>query len=231
MIVDRDTSRKADRVMTLGGDEVHEGVGTFTETTMAMRAIVPVVPLSPLYNSGGNGGDYKPWPMPDDDGEGDEITPPPYVDYEALERRALEADKGGDEDPGRVPKPDPMPDPGRLPKPGRVVGESVKNWKGPFPIRRNYSLGAIREDAERGVEHETGTFALAAIQRQTGAPSKNEMAHRTAQRIQNAFTSAGWDLAVWYGEYTEEFWVMDSEGLYGFTDVTSMYQGMGWQSL
>jgi len=180
MIVDNDRSRKAGRVMTLGGDEVgtsDRGKGD----TVPYRAVYPVrstpAQRTTESNSSGNGGDYKPWSTTDEDENGGPIIP------------------------------DTEPDPGPLPKPWRAVSFEASG-------------------------HETGTYALAAIKRQTGKPSKNEMAHRTAQRIQNGFNAANWNVAIWYGEYTEEFWVMDEAGLHGgFKTVTELYQGMGWQSL
>lgn len=80
-----------------------------------------------------------------------------------------------------------------------------------------------------GVEQETSTHALPAVEKMTGKPSGAVDLHRSAARVQRAMNHLG--VAVWYGEYTKEFWVMDHTGLHSFADVTSMYQGMGWQDL
>jgi len=234
MIVDHDKSRKAGRVMTL--DRHDEGDA---EQTMAIRAVVPVQPISgdpgePVVNhaalerrrlgakvnSGGNGGDYKPWPIPED-GEGDEVAAPPIMGNDNEQDESI----GGTS----------QPDPGRLPRPRGELGESVKNWRGPFPVRRrNLHPGRqpLPDENPKGVEHETGTHAIAAITKATGKPPERMDLHRTAQRIQWAFNQAGWSVAVWYGEHTKEFWVMDESGLHGgFKDVTALYSGMGWQAL
>jgi hypothetical protein len=77
---------------------------------------------------------------------------------------------------------------------------------------------------------DTGTHALPAVERMTGKPSTAIDLHRTARRIQDAFRFLG--VAVWYGEYTKEFWVMNQwDGLQSFRSVTDLYQGMGWQAL
>lgn len=85
------------------------------------------------------------------------------------------------------------------------------------------TLGGV----ERGGD-DTATHALPAVEKLTGKPSSVPIAHRTARRVQKAFTDAGWNVAVWYGEYTSAFWVMDENGLHEFADITAMYQGMGW---
>lgn len=80
-----------------------------------------------------------------------------------------------------------------------------------------------------GVEQETSTHALPAVEKITGKPSEAIDLHRTAARIQRAMNHLG--VHVWYGEHTKEFWVMDFRGLHPFPDVTAMYEGMGWQNL
>jgi hypothetical protein len=80
-----------------------------------------------------------------------------------------------------------------------------------------------------GVEQPTGTHALPAVEKMTGKPSRAVDLHRSAARVQRAMDHLG--VAVWFGEYTREFWVMDSRGLHSFPSVTTMYQGMGWQNL
>lgn len=82
---------------------------------------------------------------------------------------------------------------------------------------------------QRPVEERTGTHALPVVEKMTGKPSEAIDLHRTAARVQQAMGPYGY--AVWFGEHTKEFWVMDSNGLHSFADVTSMYQGMGWQDL
>lgn len=92
------------------------------------------------------------------------------------------------------------------------------------------------DEPEEGVEEEssddtTSTFALPAVWKLTGKQSGNKLAHRTAAHVQKIFNEAGWPIAVWYGEATCEYWVMDESGLHSFETVTAMYQGMGWEAL
>lgn len=88
---------------------------------------------------------------------------------------------------------------------------------------------------EEGVEQEsdddTSTFALPAVWKMTGKASTNKLAHRSAAHVQRVFNEAGWPIAVWYGEATGEYWVMDESGLHSFESITAMYQGMGWEAL
>lgn len=81
-------------------------------------------------------------------------------------------------------------------------------------------------------EHEnTSTFALPAVWKMTGKPSAHKLAHRSAAHVQRVFNEAGWPIAVWYGEATGTYWVMDEAGLHEFESITAMYQGMGWEAL
>lgn len=103
-------------------------------------------------------------------------------------------------------------------------------FAGPFPVRRVTGLSVRKPEGVERSGDDTATHALPAVEKMTGKPSERPMLHRTARRIQEAFNAGGWNIAVWYGEHTEEFWVMDETGLHGgFKDVTSLYQGMGWQ--
>lgn len=133
---------------------------------------------------------------------------------------------------------------GRLPR--RMNGQ----FAGPFPVRRVGGKLTLRKFAEEapiedvvavvkalsqteGVEQEkvpsadTGTHALPAVEKMTGKPSEFATNHRIAARVQSLHPG----YAVWFGEHTKEFWVMDATGLHSFADVTAMYQGMGWQNL
>ena len=92
---------------------------------------------------------------------------------------------------------------------------------------------ALLDDAE-GVEEEpeeTSTFALPAVWKMTGKVSTNKLAHRSAAHVQRLFNEAGWPIAVWFGEATRSYWVMDETGLHEFETITAMYQGMGWEAL
>lgn len=122
---------------------------------------------------------------------------------------------------------------------------------GKFPTRKELAAEAERfakeapiEDVveavvalstEEGVEQEsdddTSTFALPAVWKMTGKASTNKLAHRSAAHVQQIFNEAGWPIAVWYGEATGEYWVMDEDGLHSFETITAMYQGMGWEAL
>lgn len=122
---------------------------------------------------------------------------------------------------------------------------------GKFPTRKELAAEAERfakeapiEDVveavvalstEEGVEQEsdddTSTFALPAVWKMTGKASTNKLAHRSAAHVQRIFNEAGWPIAVWYGEATGEYWVMDESGLHSFETITAMYQGMGWEAL
>lgn len=135
---------------------------------------------------------------------------------------------GGDEEKDTSHGGTSQPDPGRLPKPLRSMNSQ---WAGPFPVRRVAGLSVRKpEGVEQRSSEETLTHALPAVEKMTGKPSERPILHRTARRIQEAFNAGGWNIAVWYGEHTGEFWVMDENGLHGgFKDVTSLYQGMGWQ--
>lgn len=83
------------------------------------------------------------------------------------------------------------------------------------------------EGVERESSEDTLTHALPAVEKMTGKPSESMGSHRIAARVQSLHPG----YAVWYGEHTKEFWVMDAAGLHSFADVTAMYQGMGWQKL
>jgi len=218
MIVDYEASKRNGRAMALAGagrfsEAVDEIAGGKSDETMPLRVVVPIQPTG---NSGGNGGEYKPWPIPDDDPD------------------------------GTSPKPA-----------GESRPEPVVRWTGPFPVRRVGEMNDhgnpppittsfvhadrplfIREqkpepndEKPEGVEHDTGTFALPAVLKLTGKPSTKKLAHRSAARVQQTFNDAGWNIAVWYGEATSMFWVMDENGLHEFESLTAMYQGMGWQAL
>jgi hypothetical protein len=139
-----------------------------TDETLVLRAIAPVE-----ANSGGNGGTYEPWPIPD-------------------------------EDPEAAPKVMPLSEALDKPVEGVVLGKS-------------------------SYDEDTGTYALPAVKHLTGEPSTSVDLHRTAARVQWAIAPLG--VAVWYGEHTKEFWVMDARGLHSFDSVTAMYLGMGWQAL
>lgn len=191
-----------------------------TDETMPLRVIEPVVPLVPdtEANSGGNGGDYKPWPMPDED---DEVVP--VVDYPELEKVATIGDFTAKGAPTLAEWAE------------RKYSERWMQMRRGFHYRYRPSVtGRLSTEHPVGVEQsgdDTGTFALPAVWKMTGKPSANALAHRTAASVQRVFNEAGWPIAVWYGEYTKTYWVMDSEGLHEFETVTSMYQGMGWEAL
>lgn len=51
---------------------------------------------------------------------------------------------------------------------------------------------------------------------------------KTAAKIQRAMGHLG--VIVWWGEHTQEYWVMDAAGLRSFADVTSLYEGMEWDN-
>lgn len=136
---------------------------TITEETMALRVITPVEPIAPepQGNSGGNGGSYEPWPIPEEDPEGDEFVP------------------------------------------------------ARFPV----TVSLVHPDRK--------LFAPAGVVR----PAEESLGHITARRVESTFREAGWNLAVWYGEYTGQFWVWDIEGLHPFDSLTDLYKGMGWTAL
>ncbi len=103
-------------------------------------------------------------------------------------------------------------------------------------VRSRPTLAEIREfmmdeDDEKGPDEDTGTYALPAVWKMTGKPSTQRLAHRSAAHVQRVFNEAGWPIAVWYGEATKEYWVMDESGLHSFDTITAMYQGMGWEAL
>lgn len=125
---------------------------------------------------------------------------------------------------------------------GRIPRHMSGQFAGPFPVRRvaGLSLRKFAEEApiEDVVEavkilssEETSTHALPAVEKLTGKASTNKLAHRSAAHVQQVFNEAGWPIAVWYGEATEEYWVMDESGLHPFKTITAMYQGMGWEVL
>lgn len=92
-----------------------------------------------------------------------------------------------------------------------------------------HSTSAFLSDED---DHEnTGTFALPAVWKLTGQKSGKAIAHRSAAHVQKIFNEAGWPIAVWYGEATGTYWVMDERGLHEFDTITTMYQGMGWEAL
>lgn len=117
----------------------------------------------------------------------------------------------------------------------RVDARPTSMVAGTLAPRSGISFIKVKKPAEKatpkGVEQDTATFALPAVEKLTGNPSVAPAAHRTAARVQDTFRNAGWNVLVWYGEHTEEFWVMDERGLHSFPDVTAMYRGMGWQNL
>lgn len=78
---------------------------------------------------------------------------------------------------------------------------------------------------------DTSTHALPAVEKLTGEPAADKLPHRSAAHVQRVFNEAGWPIAVWYGEATKSYWVMDEAGLHEFDSVTRMYQGMGWEAL
>ena len=136
---------------------------------------------------------------------------------------------------------------------GRIPRRMSGQFAGPFPVRRVAGLSLRRFAAEAPIEDiveavkvltddepegvvqessdDTATHALPAVEKLTGRPSDKPIGHRTAHRIQRTFRAAGWDIAVWYGEHTHNFWVMDETGLHEFESVTAIYQGMGWECL
>ena len=218
--MDQEAAEKAGRVMTLAqkgqwADAVDEAAGTFEETDETM---------------------------------------PIRVDYDALKARrdrlADEAEATTEPDPGPIPlpKPDPTgrsqwsgPFPirraGTTPPPivggisfKRVTPEVIEEE--PVPEVEDVTPEDKPADDSKGVEHETGTYAIAALTKVMGERPAHVDLHRTAQRIQQAFNEAGWNISVWFGGYTQEFWVMDDYGLHGgCKTVTDMYREMGWQSL
>jgi hypothetical protein len=137
------------------------------------------------------------------------------------------------------------------------VMEKRMQWAGPFPVRpvrsmtgrlslrksapadvpdlETFAREAPIEDVVEAVKilssEDTATHALPAVEKLTGAPSTQKLAHRSAAHVQRVFNEAGWPIAVWYGEATKEYWVMDESGLHSFESVTAMYQGMGWEAL
>ncbi len=222
-----------------------------TDETVPLRVIEPVRALVPQSNSGGNGGDYKPWPMPDD-GEGEDVVP--QVDFPTLEKKMATAT--ADRKPtlaewaerkyperwaefrrgwsyryvpsvtGRNVHGDPSP----------LLREQFERFAKTAPIED--VVLAVQElstehprGVERGSSDDTSTFALPAVWKMTGKPSAHKLAHRAAAHVQQIFNQAGWNIAVWFGEYTKTYWVMDETGLHEFDTVTAMYQGMGWEEL
>lgn len=137
------------------------------------------------------------------------------------------------------------------PKVDYPAAERKMQWAGPFPVRRVESMtgrlsirkpefpGSPRVEKPAGVVLEK--FAREApiedvveavkILSEPAPLSGEEIAKRSASHVQRLFTEAGWNIAVWYGEHTKEFWVWDEKGLHSFSDLTSMYQGMGWEAL
>lgn len=122
----------------------------------------------------------------------------------------------------------------------RVGGLSLRRFAEEAPIEdvvevvKALSASEVAESNEpEGVEQkssdDTATHALPAVEKMTGKPSEAIDRHRTAARVQRAMGPYGY--AVWFGEHTRSFWVMDSRGLHEFEDITAMYQGMGWQKL
>lgn len=127
------------------------------------------------------------------------------------------------------------------------VMEKRMQWAGPFPVRPVRSMtgrlsirkpeladvkpaGVVLEKFSREAPIEDVVEAVKVLS--TPAPlTGEEIAQRSAAHVQRLFTEAGWNIAVWYGEHTKEFWVWDEKGLHSFSDLTSMYQGMGWEAL
>jgi hypothetical protein len=101
------------------------------------------------------------------------------------------------------------------------------------PVLGDTSAFLLDEDEPDGEDdHEnTGTFALPAVWKLTGKKSGKAIAHRSAAHVQKIFNEAGWPIAVWFGEATGTYWVMDDAGLHEFETITLMYQGMGWDAL
>lgn len=233
------------------------------EKTMALGIITPVHPIMPQANSGGNGGEYEPWPMPDD-GEGDEFNRTPALSGDTY--RPADRPTGPGKDKPQPPWSAPRPALSSHGERAEKVAEMVKRWEYRFPTRRRVPAEnmhgnpsplhlskkaegstppgptppddkpAPKDDQKEGVvlaaNGDTGTHALPAVEKLTGKPSATPLAHRTARHVQTVFRDAGWDILVWYGEHTREFWVMDSDGLHGgFKSATDMYQGMGWSEI
>lgn len=121
------------------------------------------------------------------------------------------------------PKWEPGPFPGtfRRDSSGRFEGDKPAGVERPITLSlvhpdRPIYTGPPRED--------TGTHALPAVEKMTGKPSLSAIAHRTARQIQGLYPH----VMIWYGEYTNEFWVMDGTGLRPFKTITQMCQSMGW---
>lgn len=162
---------------------------------------------------------------------------PPQVDYPKAERKMRWAGpfpvRPVQSITGRITiKPPRMQDP--LPRdPEGRTRETLEKFAKEATIEEIVEAVAILDDAE-GVEEEpaeTGTFALPAVWKMTGKSSTNKLAHRSAAHVQRLFNEAGWPIAVWYGEATKSYWVMDENGLHEFETITAMYQGMGWEAL
>lgn len=132
-------------------------------------------------------------------------------------------------------------------RPETVIESHRKfRWAGPFPVRPVQTLGGRlsipnprmqdipRDPKPEGVEQsgeDTATHALPAVEKLTGKPAVDKLAHRSAAHVQRVFNEASWPIAVWYGEATRRYWVMDETGLHEFESITTMYQGMGWEAL
>lgn len=100
----------------------------------------------------------------------------------------------------------------------------------PRPSAADVRAFLLDDDDEDDYEN-TGTYALPAVWKLTGKKSGKAIAHRSAAHVQKIFNEAGWPIAVWYGEHTGTYWVMDESGLHEFDTITAMYQGMGWEAL
>lgn len=108
----------------------------------------------------------------------------------------------------------------------KVVEERVSLLKKTPPPQ--LTMGVVHSSLLDEEDESTQTFALPAVWRVTGKKSTTPLAHRTARRVQDTFRAAGWNILVWYGEHTKEFWVMDENGLYSFDTAKALYLGMGW---
>lgn len=106
------------------------------------------------------------------------------------------------------------------PSPRVSLTKAVK----PLELTRGVVHTSLLDEEDENTE----TFALPAVWRVTGKKSTTPLAHRTARRVQDTFRAAGWNIFVWYGEHTEEYWVMDDNGLYSFDTLKALYLGMGW---